>query len=144
MKKLLLLAVTIITAITFTACQRDADVVSHNLSKQADSFEINRRVVFYNGITGDYILSMTGLCSIGNYDRYVKVSITCKTGEDMYKKHYLGLSDNVTFFVEQIEANKANKYHYEIVFKPQSIIPDIDFQGSTKSLIDVVTPDNKD
>lgn len=114
-----------------TACTSDADVVSDNLSKAADQFEVQRRVVFYNGITGEYILEVQGLCSIGNNDSGGKLSITCKTGPEQYKKHYLGLSDNVTFFAEQLEAEGASAYHYRVIFKPQAILPDIDFRGDT-------------
>jgi len=110
-----------------SACT-DADIASANLSKAADQFEINRRVVFYNGITGGYMLTIEGLCSLGNSDTARKVSITCKTGPDSYKKHFLGLSDNVTFFVEQLEPAKADAYHYRVVFKPAAIVPDIDIK----------------
>lgn len=103
----------------------DADVASRNLSKAADNFEINRRVVFYNGITGDYMLSIEGLCSLGNADKSREVSITCKTGPSSFKKHFLGLSDNVTYFVEQLEGANVSAYHYKVIFKPSVIVPDI-------------------
>lgn len=57
------------------------------------------------------------------------LSVTCKVGPTDYKKHFLGLSDNVTFFAEQIEPVKADAYHYRVIFKPSSIIPDIDYKG---------------
>lgn len=104
----------------------DADVASHNLSKDADNFKIERRIVFYNGITGDYMLSIEGRCSLGNNDPSRQLSVTCKTGEDAYKKHFLGLSDNVTYFVEQIESRDVSVYNYKVIFKPSVIIPDID------------------
>lgn len=114
--------------LSLAACS-DADVASSNLSKAADNFEINRRVVFYNGISGDYILTIEGLCSIGNNDAAKRLTVTCKTGAGEYKKHFLGLSDNVTFFAEQIEPKKASVYHYRVVFKPSVIVPDIDFRS---------------
>jgi hypothetical protein len=109
-------------------CSSDADVASYNLSKAADQFEVTRRIVFYNGITGDYILSIQGLCSLGNNDRDRKLSVTCKTGPSTYKKHFLGLSDNVTFFLEQVEPSPASPYQYRVVFKPLSIVPDIEIR----------------
>lgn len=115
-----------VLAVGISGCQSDANIASHNLSKAADMFEVNRRVVFYNGITGEYMLTVEGLCSLGNYDKNRELSITCKTSASSYKKHFLGLSDNVTYFVEQLEPNKASVYHYRVVFKPASIIPDID------------------
>lgn len=120
---------------TVVGCEKDADVVSRNISLAADQFEVNRRVVFYNGITGDYILSIEGLCSLGNNDQYNKLSVVCKTGPSTYKKHFLGLSDNVTFFAEQLEPVPASAYHYRVIFKPQSIIPDFDFKGSSSELM---------
>jgi len=124
MKKLLIVA-----AIAIAGCT-DADIASSNLSKAADQFEINRRVVFYNGITGGYILAIEGLCSLGNNDKTGRLSVTCKVGDGAYKKHFLGLSDNVTFFAEQMEPSKVSAYHYRVIFKPQTIVPDIDLETS--------------
>ena len=115
---------------------RDSRVASHNLSYAADNFELSRRVVFYNGITGDYMLSIEGLCSI-EYDRQDnQLEVTCKTGPKEFKKHFLGLSDNVTYFVEQLKPQEVNTYHYKVVFKPQSILPDVDFKADVEQLTD--------
>lgn len=123
MKKIILL---FLSTLLMFSCSREADVVSENLSRSADSFEITRRIVFYNGITGDYILSLEGLCSLGNYDSGRELTVTCKTGTQEYKKHFLGLSDNVTYFAEQIEGSKVSTYHYKVAFRPTTIIPDIE------------------
>ena len=122
MKKVILVMIVLVM-IVLSGC-RDADVASRNLSIAADQFEITRRIVFYNGITGDYMLEVIGLCSLGNSDMTGELSITCKTGEREYKKHYLGLSDNVTYFVEQIDGKNVSTYHYSVVFKPIAIIPE--------------------
>ena len=114
-------------AILMAGCS-DADVASSNLSTAADNFEVTRRIVFYNGITGDYMLTIEGLCSLGNKDKDRKLSVTCKTGPAAYKKHFLGLSDNVTFFVEQTEPMPVGTYHYRVIFKPAAIVPDIDLR----------------
>ena len=131
MKKLLLMGVA---ALGLAACISDADVASRNLSKAADMFEIDRRVIFYNGITDSYMLTIEGRCSLGNNDTTKQLTVTCKTGPDAYKKHFLGLSDNVTYFVEQLESVDVSVYHYRVVFKPQTIIPDIDFRGDLNEL----------
>jgi hypothetical protein len=125
MKKLIALSL-IVATVGLVGCSREADVASHNLSVSADQFEINRRIVFYNGITGDYMLTVEGLCSLGNADKPREITVTCKTGPTSYKKHFLGLSDNVTFFLEQLEPAKVSTYHYRVVFKPSVIIPDIE------------------
>lgn len=128
MNKFMWTSVLAVTLLGSLAACTDADVASNNLSKAADSFEVNRRIVFYNGITGEYILTVEGLCSLGNKDTAGKLSVTCKTGPSSFKKHFLGLSDNVTFFAEQIEANKVSQYHYRVIFKPAALIPDIDIR----------------
>ena len=115
------------------ACEDDASVASRNLSKAADMFEITRRVIFYNGINGEYILTIEGLCSIEDQSRQLEV--TCKTAANAFKKHFLGLSDNVTYFAEQMEARDVSTYHYRVIFKPQVIVPDVDFRGDADELI---------
>jgi len=127
MKKITAAVALIALAGSLAACS-DADIASQNLSKAADMFEIQRRIVFYNGITGDYVLTLEGLCSLGNNDKDRELSVTCKTGPNAYKKHFLGLSDNVTFFAEQIDAAPGDVYHYRVIFKPAAIIPNVDIK----------------
>ncbi|MGI5828475.1 MAG: hypothetical protein ACOX6V_05645 [Patescibacteria group bacterium] len=122
-KKLFLL---LLIPFLLAGCSADADVASRNISKDADNFKVARRIVFYNGINGEYILTIEGYCSLGNYDQDGELSVTCKTGEGSYKKHFLGLSDNVTYFAEQIEARAVSEDMYKVIFKPLSIIPDIE------------------
>lgn len=125
MKKTILAVVCAFALLT--ACS-DADVASANLSKAADQFEVTRRIVFYNGITGEYMLTMEGLCSLGNQDKPGQLSVTCKTGPNAFKKSFLGLSNNVTYFAEQIDASPANVYRYRVIFKPSVIVPDINIK----------------
>lgn len=114
----------------------DAEVVGENMTKAADNFEIERRIVMFNGITDKYLLEIVGRCSIK--DDGNQLEVLCKTadgnGADAYKKHFLGLSDNVSYFVEQGEATKASAYHYRVTFKPQTILPDFDARVSTEDL----------
>ena len=125
MKKILF--VVLVLALVLSGCS-DADVASENISKAADNFEITRRIVFYNGVTGEYILTIEGLCSLGNYDPEGSLSVTCKTGATSFKKHFLGLSDNVTYFAEQIEPAQADVYFYRVIFKPSVIVPNLELQ----------------
>lgn len=129
MKKKLATILIGFIAVILAGCT-EADTVSHNLSKSADSFEVQRRVVFFNGITDKYLLTVEGLCSLGNYDSDLRMTVTCKVGGNEYKKHYLGLSDNVSFFAEQLEPNKEDPFHYKVLFRPESLIPDIELQTS--------------
>jgi len=117
-----------VATLGLSGCGTDARIASHNLSKAADMFEIDRRIVFYNGITDSYLLTIEGRCSIE--DQRNQLEVVCRTGDSSYKKHFLGLSDNVTYFAEQLESTNASRYHYRVVFKPQSIIPNIDLRTS--------------
>lgn len=105
-------------------CSTDADVASQNLSKAADQFEIDRRIVFYNGITDKYMLEIQGKCSLEPEDK--KLMVTCKTGPDEYKKHYLGLSDNVTYVAEHLEGTAASEDRYVVIFKPEALLPSVE------------------
>lgn len=126
MKKLLgvVLALSLGIGMIITGCMSDADRASQNLSKAAEQFEINRRIVFYNGITDRYILSIEGRCSVEFYSD--KFTVTCRTGDNEYKKHYLGRADNVFPFVQQLEPADVSVYHHRIILKPKNIIPDFD------------------
>ena len=128
MKKMIVKGLLAIMTILFLAGCTEADTVSQNLSKSADSFEVQRRVVFLNGITDEYLLTIEGLCSIT--DQSNQLEVTCKVAEGQYKKHFLGLSDNVSYFVEQTDAKYESAYHYKVLFRPESIIPDIELQTS--------------
>lgn len=140
------IALTLALAATLSGCiqETDSKVAARNLATAADMFEINRRIVFYNGITDQYMLTIEGLCSVDTSASGHVLHVTCKTGARDYKKHMLGLSDNVSFVVEQLEAAKVSTYHYRVIFKPQTLVSDVDFRGSTGALIDAVTPDSED
>lgn len=121
MKRLILMA----AMLALTGCASQADVISKNISTAADDFRITRRVVFYNGITDSYMLVIQGLCSLGNTDTAKQRTVTCMVGPNQYKKHFLGISDNVTYFVEQVDSSNQDPYHYEVIFRPSTIIPNI-------------------
>lgn len=123
----LLLVIGLLLLLMVVGCTDDASMASYNLSVAADQFEIYRRVVFYNGITNDYILMVEGYCSIekDNIDNQLELTVKTDTGE--YIKHYLGISDNVTYFVEQLEPGKVSTGRYRVVFKPSVIIPDVEY-----------------
>ena len=119
------IAVAMLAAVGIAGCSKPADRISDNLSTAADNFEIQRRIVFVNGITDKYLMVIEGRCSLGNYDEPEQLSVTCKAGPNAYKKHFLGLSDNVTYFVEQLDSANVSEYHYRVVFRPESLLPDI-------------------
>ena len=122
-----------LSAVFLTGCD-DAHIASQNLVRASDNFEIQRRVVFFNGITDTYLLEIEGKCSIKADTLDAQLEVICKTGDEQYVKHFLGLSDNVAYFVEQLKPVSASAYHYRVTFKPQVIIPDIDMRVDTTDL----------
>lgn len=122
----ILFLVVVLAVISLSGCN-SARVAAHNISRAANQFEVYRRVVFYNGITDTYILSVEGYVSIGK-DRDGDFYVVAKTDSGEFLKHYLGLSDNVTYFAEQIEPNKVSTKRYRVIFKPSVIIPDIEIR----------------
>ena len=124
MKKVIKYLVLILAVIlTTTGCMRDADIASSNVSKEADSFRVKRRIVFVNLRSDTYLYVITGNCSIDTDSTDNQLEVICKVGEDKYQKHFLYLSNEVTYTVEQLDYSEVSKYDYEIVFKPESILP---------------------
>lgn len=122
-------AAMVAAVLSLGACNA-ADTASRNISYDSDNFKVMRRVVFVNGITDKYLLSIEGLCSITKDNEDQQLEVTCKTGEGEFKKHYLGISDNVTYFVEQMDASSVDTFHYKVAFRPETILPDINMQTS--------------
>ncbi|RHM97156.1 hypothetical protein [Dielma fastidiosa] len=106
-----------------SGCASDASVVTENIKKDAEQFKVIRRIIFINNITGEYLFQAEGNCSVETNNAASRLELTCKVGEDKYKVHYYGLSDNTSYIVEQMDWQEVNKYRYEIIFKPESIIP---------------------
>lgn len=118
--------------IMLTGCTAEADTASDNLSKAAEQFEVLRRIVFFNGITDTYLLEIQGFCSIEDEGNQLEVTCKIAEGDDAgsYEKHFLGLSDNVSYFAEQVDPVGVDPFHHRIIFRPEAIVPDIDLQTS--------------
>ena len=133
MKKFVLtVAACLVAGTALVGCASDADRASDNISIAAEQFEVERRIVFINGITDEYLLTIEGRCSVETSESALggSLEVTCKLGPDQFKKHFLGLSDNVTYMVEQLDAIDVSEYRYRVIFKPETILPDIDFETS--------------
>lgn len=125
LKPLALLALAL--AGLFLAGCDDATVARSNLERAEQNFEVYRRVVFYNGITGEYILTIEGYLAV-IVDEDGDLVVTVKTEGGKYLKHYLGLSDNVTYFSEALEASDVSTSGYKVLFKPSVIAPTIEIK----------------
>jgi hypothetical protein len=128
--KMVLVAALAGTALT--ACTDEATTASDNISTAADNFKVLRRVSFTNGITGDEMLVIEGFCNI--VDEGNQLEVTCKVAEGddakAYLKHFLGLSDNVTYVAEQLDAIEVDPFHHEFMVRPESLIPDPNLETS--------------
>lgn len=125
MKKVFLAVLAVAMVSMFTSCGKlvsDASVARNNLEVAEQNFEVQRRVVFYNGITGEYILTIEGKLAI-IVDSDGDLVVTVKTPDGKYLKHYLGLSDNVTYFSEALLPTSVSVDSYSVQFKPSAILP---------------------
>lgn len=103
--------------------QRQADDVSYNLSLRADNFEDVRQITVINCLQGDVLFQMTGKMSIevDSADNQLEIVVEDENGD--FKKHFIGLSDNVTYVVEDITSGDVSKYRYTLNFNPSMWIP---------------------
>jgi hypothetical protein len=116
--------------LVLAGCSSQADTVSHNLSQDADSFKIHRDIVVMNGITGEALYQISGLCSLGNDDSGHKHTITCKIGKDTYVKELMWIGDQDEVLSVQSEPTHADPYAYRIIVKPQTL--DFNLQTAIK------------
>ena len=115
-------AAALVLSITFAGCNQ-AERVSYNLSKEADNFNDIRQVTVINCIEGDILFQMTGKMSItaDTSDNQLEIIVEDENGE--YKKHFIGLSNNVTYVVEDITSEDVSNYKYTLNFNPDMWIP---------------------
>ena len=117
------------SSVLFTGCtDSDADVAAKNISKAAEQFEVYRRIVFFNGITDKYLLVIEGRCSVETADSGLmgSLEVTCKDENGKFKKAFLGLSDNVSYLVDQPSGIDVSTTRYRVIFKPETIVPNFD------------------
>lgn len=121
-KKLFALAVTVFAAVLMVSCSK-ADRVSHNLSREADEMNITRKVTVINGITNQTIFQATGQMSIEYVEERKQLNIIALDDEGNYKKHIIGISDNVSYVVEDVTGMKGIDTKYRMYFNPNMILP---------------------
>lgn len=111
-KKFLLVLMVVVIMVTLVACS-EARKVNHNISKQADYFECERRITVYNARTDNIILEAEGYMSISN-NLTNELVVTVKTGANEYKKNYVYLNDYTMYAVEDITGTHTDPYHYKL------------------------------
>lgn len=122
-KTLIVLVIMAALVMMFTGCETEADRVSYNLSQEADNFNDVRQLTVINCLQGDVLFQMTGKMSItaDTADNQLEIIVEDENGN--YKKHFIGLSDNVTYVVEDITSGDVSKYKYTLNFNPNMWIP---------------------
>lgn len=118
------MATAAILATSATGCNQ-AEVVRQNLAEEADNFNCYRRITVINCIKGDVILQVEGRCSITADTTDNQLEIITEYEKGQYNKQIIGLSDNVTYMVEDLEVKDVNEYHYYINFNPHMWLPEI-------------------
>lgn len=124
-KRLMLAAMAVAVVLAGVACDSEADKANSNLSKEAERFRIERRIVAINGITDEVLFTVQGYCSY-EVPENGTFEVICKTEGGKVERTTLYLSDNVTFVSTQLRPHKVSFYRPKIVFRPKSIVPDFD------------------
>ena len=121
-KTVLLLVMLCVTILVLSGCSdREADKVSYNISKEADNFNVTRRVTIFNTRTDKCLLEIIGNLSVQKSSG--DIDIIVEVGEGQYKKHFVNLNSWTTYVVEDVSGAFVDKYHYEINFQPEAIVP---------------------
>lgn len=127
MKKIIIRTLAALTGLSllsaFVGCSQQADRVSYNISKQADNFNTIRQITVINCLQGDVLFQMTGKMSITADTADNQLEIIVEDEKGSYKKHFIGLSDNVTYTVEDVTDNYIDNYHYTLNFNPEMWLP---------------------
>ena len=123
-KLFFILASALIVMIALTGCEdREADKVSYNISKQADNFNVVRRLTVINTRSDKCILQMTGKISIKDQADGIAVLVELDRDKGIYQKHYIYMNENTMYTVEDVSGVEVSRYAYEMEFMPQTLIP---------------------
>lgn len=121
--RMLAVLLLLVVLFMFTAC-RESERVSYNISKEADNFNVVRRLAVINTVKGTPVFELVGRFSIEQDEVEKQLEIVVEVGKDKYKKHIIGLNDATTMYVvEDIDGSKVSKYKYEINYLPKAIQP---------------------
>ena len=129
--------VAIVLAMSLVGC-REANRVSYNISKQADNFNVTRRVTVINTRSDKCILQMTGKLSIKDVTDGIAVIVELDRQKGIYQKHYIYLNEWTMYTVEDVSGIGVSKYAYEIEFMPQTLVPvHVTADEITQDIVDI-------
>ena len=119
---IVLFAVILVSTLLTGCIERESDVVSRNVSKEADNFNVMRRLTVFNIRTDTVLMQMTGRFAIKN-EGHDELSIICEVDKGVYQKHFVYLNDYTMYTVEDLSGANVSPYAYEFEFLPQTLIP---------------------
>jgi hypothetical protein len=120
---IVMLVVLGVVAVSMSGCGRQATVVSRNVSKEADNFNVVRRLTVINTRTDKCLLQMTGKISIEDVTDGIAVLVEVDRDKGIYQKHWVYLNENTMYTVEDLNGVSVSKYAYELEFMPQQLVP---------------------
>lgn len=116
MKKIIK-TLALVTLLVTTGCTQ-ADKVRYNITEDADSFNITRRITVFNTRTDKVLMQMTGVMSIKTDKDTKELNVLVKDGETYYK-HIIYLNDDTTYVMEDVGGADVSRSAYEIHFLPE-------------------------
>lgn len=125
--KVVLIALLAIAMMSGVCGCSTAETVNYNLNKEADEFNVYRRITVTNARTDTIMMQAEGYMSLSN-NTSNELVVTFKTGDNQYCKDYIYLNDWTCYVMEQVEPNTTDKYHYELVFYPERLVPNIEIK----------------
>jgi len=96
----------------------EVDKVRHNLSDEADNFNIQRRLSVINNRTDTVVFEMEGTFALDTSERG-ELEVTCEVAKGVYKRHFIHVSDETIYVMEDISGANSDPYHYELNFLPE-------------------------
>lgn len=122
MKKRIFAALLLLVAVlSLCACGRESYRVSYNLSKEADNFNVVRRLTVFDTRTDTVMFQMTGTCSVATDSNDNQLEVTCQLPDGTFSKHFVYLSRDTTYIIEDLSGTEVSKYSYELNFLPKMI-----------------------
>lgn len=134
-KKILCLGLGVammLSSLTGCSWEDEADVASYNISKEADNFNIYRKVTVINNQSDETLLEFEGWCSIENNMDKSRLEITYRVGEGQYYKDFVGINDRTTYVITQQDGANVDKYHYEWLYHSQGDLIPIELKDADK------------
>jgi len=134
MKKKIILIISLLTFLSLSGCslEDEADVASYNISKEADNFNIYRRITIINNQSDITMLEFEGWCSINVDTAQNQLELTYRVGENEYYKDFIGLNDRTTYVITQLDGANVDKYHYEWMYHSNGDLIPIELKDNDK------------